>query len=199
MRRPPHRLQHDPAVRRRKLERDRAILAREAADRPGDPFVLFNLGQIALDLGDLDGALGHLRRSLAGSAPSDSITRKLYALIARAHQLGGDLAAALEACNVGLASIGEDAELLFRKGMVHRLRGEPGAAARCWRHVLTLRPPERFASVDSGIYGHVTRRNLAALAEEGGDHAAAVALWGAVQAECPADAGAAAALRRLLG
>jgi hypothetical protein len=77
------------------------------------------------------------------------------------------------------------------------LRGEPAEAGACWERVLTLRRPERFASVDEGIYGHVTRRNLAVLAEEGRDLAAAALHWSAVLAELPGDAEAARALRRL--
>ena len=42
-------------------------------------------------------------------------------------------------------------------------------AESCWRRILGLTRPERFASVDMGIYGHLTRRNLAALAAERGD------------------------------
>ena len=184
----------DPALRRRKLVRDRAILELELADRPDDPFVLFNLGQVALDVGDSRAALGYLQRSLAGSAPSDSITRKLHALIARAHQLLDEPERALAACAAGLADDPDDAELLFRKGVLHRVQGEPAEAGACWRRVLTLRRPERFASVDAGIYGHVTRRNLAKLAEEQGDRADARRHWSAVLAERPGDAEAARAL-----
>lgn len=36
---------------------------------------------------------------------------------------------------------------------------------------MTLKRPEKSASVDQGIYGHLTRRNLAELARERGDHA----------------------------
>ena len=91
----------------------------------------------------------------------------------------------------------DDAELLFRKGVLHRLRAEPDDAKACWRRVLTLRRPERFASVDEGIYGHVTRRNLASLAEERGERAEAVLHWSAVLAERPGDAGATKAVARL--
>jgi tetratricopeptide (TPR) repeat protein len=188
---------NDPVVRRRKLERDRAILRSELAERPGDAFVLFNLGRVALDVGDLREALGHLEQSLAASAPEDSITRKLHALIARTHQLLGDPEAALAACAAGLAGDPDDAELLFRKGILHRLRGEPDEAAACWRRVLALRRPERFASVDEGIYGHVTRRNLAVLAEERGDRAESEWHWSRVLDECPGDGQAARALERL--
>ena len=114
---------NDPALRRSKLLRDRAILEAELTERPDDPFVLFNLGNVAMEVEDPRAALGYLKRSLAGSAPSDSIVRKLHALIARAHQVLGESEAALAACGAGLATEPEDAELLFRKAVLHRHRG----------------------------------------------------------------------------
>jgi hypothetical protein len=48
-------------------------------------------------------------------------------------------------------------------------------------------PTLRFASVDMGIYGHLTRRNLAVLAAERGDAQEEERLWRAVLAECPRD------------
>ncbi len=42
----------DPALRERKLQRDSKILEAELAERPGDPFVLFNLGSIAVERQD---------------------------------------------------------------------------------------------------------------------------------------------------
>ena len=188
---------NEPKLRRRKLERDRLILESEIEDRPGDPFILFNLGSIALEVDDPRAALGLFRRSLAGSAPTDSITRKLYALIARTHQLLGEPEAALAACGAGLAIDADDAELWFRKAVVHRHRGEADRADACWRKILTLGRPERFSSVDEGIYGQLTRRNLGALAEERGDRAEAASQWSSVLAECPGDTEAARALDRL--
>ena len=73
------------------------------------------LGAIAVERQDWSTALGHLQRSLRGSAPTDSIVRKLFALIARCHQMLGDLAAALNACSEGLRIDPDDAELHFRK------------------------------------------------------------------------------------
>jgi tetratricopeptide (TPR) repeat protein len=185
----------DPALRARKLDRDTRILNEELAERPDDPFVLFNLGSIAVERKDWTSALGFLQRSLAGSAPTDSITRKLFALIARVHQMTGDSEAALRTCAEGLSLDPDDAELWFRKAVVHRHRAEPGEAERCWRRILTLRRPKKFASMDQGIYGHLTRRNLAALAKERGDHAEAERLWRAVLAECPGDREAMGMLR----
>jgi glycosyltransferase involved in cell wall biosynthesis len=189
----------DPRLRRRKLGRDEGILLAELQERPGDPFLLFNLGSIAGERQDWRAALAHLRASLAGSAPDDSITRKLHALIARAHQMLGETKAALAACAAGLAVAPDDAELLFRAAVVHRYGGDWSQAEACWRRILTLRPPERFSSVDAGIYGHLTRRNLAALAEERGDRAEAARLWSEVLAELPGDGEALMALGRLAG
>jgi hypothetical protein len=48
-----------------------------------------------------------------------------------------------------------------------------------------------------GIYGHLTRRNLAALAAERGDPTEEARLWAEVLAECADDSEARAMLRRL--
>jgi glycosyltransferase involved in cell wall biosynthesis len=186
----------DKALRARKLDRDTKILLQELEDRPDDPFTLFNLGSIAIERQDWNGALRFLRRSLAGSAPTDSIVRTLFALIARAHQMVGDSQAALRTCAEGLELDTEDAELWFRKAVVHRHRGESTEAGRCWRRILGLHRPDQFCSVDQGIYGHLTRRNLAALAAERGDRAEAERLWEDVLRECPGDPEALAKLRR---
>jgi glycosyltransferase involved in cell wall biosynthesis len=186
----------DKALRARKIDRDTKILKRELADRPNDPFVLFNLGAIAVERRDWNEALEYLKRSLAGSAPSDSIVRKLFALLARTHQMMGDSQGALAACAKGLELDPKDAELWFRKGMVHRQRGESAEAEKCWRLILTLKRPDQFCSVDQGIYGHLTRRNLAVLAAERGDHTGVRRLWEEVLAECPGDREALARLGR---
>jgi tetratricopeptide (TPR) repeat protein len=187
----------DRALRARKLQRDARILRDELEERPEDPFVLFNLGALAIERQDWRAALELLGRSLAGSAPSDSITRKLYALIARAHQMLAEPDRALAVCAEGLALDADDAELLFREAVVRRHGGDAERAERCWRKILTLRRPEQFASLDQGIYGHLTRRNLAALAIERGDRDEACRLWRAVLEECPGDREATARLREL--
>ena len=89
----------------------------------------------------------------------------------------GDTAAALRVCAEGLSLDPDDAELWYRKAVVHRHRGESSEAEQCWRRILTLSRPDRFCSIDQGIYGHLTRRNLAVLAAERGDRAEAERLW----------------------
>ena len=191
---------NDPAVRRRKLERDVRLLEASLLDRPGDPFVLFNLGWIAVERKDPAAALGHLRESLSRSGPTDSITRKLYALIAQAHQMLGEHSEARAVCASGLAVAPGDSELLFREGIVRRLQGDREGAESCWRQILeNPSRPEHFASVATGLEGHLVRRNLAVLAEERGDRPGAARLWREVQAECPGDRDADVALARLDG
>jgi hypothetical protein len=53
---------------------------------------------------------------------------------------------------------------------------------------LTLKRPDRFCSVDQGIYRHLTLRNLGVLAEERGDRSEARRLWRMVLDACPGDA-----------
>jgi hypothetical protein len=88
----------DPALQERKLQGDWKILEAELAERPGDLFVLFNLNAIAVERQDWSSALGHPRRSVRGSVPTDSIARQFFALLARCQQMLGDIPAALRAC-----------------------------------------------------------------------------------------------------
>jgi tetratricopeptide (TPR) repeat protein len=154
------------------------------------------MGAVAVERREWHEALGFLKRSLADSAPTDSIVRKLYALIARVHQMMGNSQEALRECADGLKLDPEDAELWFRRGVVHRHRGESSEAEQCWRRILSLHRPDQFCSFDQGIYGHLTRRNLATLAAERGDHSEARQLWSDVLAECPGDREATARLER---
>ena len=114
----------DNALRAKSSTGTRGFLLGELGERPNDPFLLFNLGMIAEARKQWQSALTYLERSLAGSAPTDSITRKLFALLARVQETLGDTDAALRTCAEGLSLEPEDAELWFRKGVAHRHRGE---------------------------------------------------------------------------
>ena len=184
------------ALRTRKLERDARILRQELDDRPDDPFVLFNLGSIATEQRDWR-ALDFLSAVFRGR-PRPTRSRASYSRsIPRSHQMLGDSMSALRTCDQGLKYEPADAELWFRKGVVHRQRGEPAEAEICWRRILTLKPPQQFRSVDLGIYGHLTRRNWAALAADRGDHEEAERLWHRILLECPGDREAIEKLRKL--
>ena len=173
----------DPALRRRKLERDGRILRLEHADKPDDPFILFNLGSIAHELGRCEEAVTFLGRSLALSNPKDSIVRKLYALLAQGHRRLGQDGLALAACRKGREFYPDDVELLFQEGVVLRARGDRAGARRCWTELLRPRPADHFASLDTGLSGYKTRHNLAQLELEEGNLSGAEAHWRAALAE----------------
>jgi len=175
----------DPAVRRQKLDRDVRLLTLENQEHPDDPFVLFNLGSVFSESARPADALPLLRRSLERSHPTDSIVRKLYALIVACHRQLGQGDEALAACREGRTHYPDDAELLFVEGIVYRERGERQSAESCWRRLLERREGNHFASVDAGLLGHKTRHNLATLYLEGKQEAAAEAQWRAALAEEP--------------
>jgi tetratricopeptide (TPR) repeat protein len=118
----------DPALRRRKLERDVRLLKLEDADRPDHPFTLFNMGCIHQELGQAEQAIDCFRRSLSRSLPGDSIVHKLFALLAQCHLHLGQIGPALDACRAGRQHYPDDAELLFQEGLI-RVRTNDLAAA----------------------------------------------------------------------
>ena len=180
----------DAAAKARKRQRDWNILLEEAASRPNDSFVLFNIGMIAFERQQWLEALRYFAHSFV-SIPDikclESLHRKLLGMLAWTHQLLGNLHASLRTCNEGLAVYSHDAELLFRKAVALRYLGKTAEAEACWRKILRLKRPTTFSSIDQGIYGHLTRRNLAIIAGERDDKAEMRAQWQAILAECPGD------------
>jgi tetratricopeptide (TPR) repeat protein len=175
----------DPALRRRKLDRDLRLLQLEDAEHPGDPFTLFNLGSVFLELGRPDDALPLLLRSLERSAPQDSIVRKLHTLVVQCHRQMGRNDQALVACSVGRGEYPDDAELLFQEGLLRREQGDAPGSEACLLRLLEAREGEHFASIDAGLRGYKARHNLAVLYHEQGRAAEAEAQWRAALAEQP--------------
>jgi glycosyltransferase involved in cell wall biosynthesis len=175
----------DTALRQRKLERDGRLLRLEIAEKPDDPFILFNLGSIAQERGRLSEAVSFLRRSLERSHPRDSIVRKLYALLAQCHRRLGQEELALAACQKGREFYPDDVELLFQEGVLLHERNDRSGAKACWSRLLAPRSAEHFASIDTGLCGYKARHNLAQLYLEEGDLAEAEEHWRAALAEQP--------------
>ncbi len=175
----------DPALRGRKLQRDLRLLEMDQAEHPDDPFTLFNLGQVFQEQGRLVEALPLFRKSLAGSRPSDSIVRKLYALIAQCHNHLGQGPEARAACREGRALFPEDIELAFQEGIILRGLGDLAAAAVCWRALLNSPPASYFGCMPDGLRGHLTRHNLAGVLRELGREAEAESQWRAALVERP--------------
>ena len=168
----------DVALRARKLERD----APHPAGRAGGPA---RRAVPPVQPGrDRHRAEGLARGAgIPGPEPGDLGARGLdHAEAVRADRAGAPDARRLGGGAAGMrrgpgSSTPTTPSCWFRKAVVHRHRGEPAEAEPCWRTILGLRRPEQFASVDMGIYGHLTRRNLAALAAERGDRRGGARLW----------------------
>ncbi len=189
-----------PGAREKKRERDLRILLEELGERPNDAFVLFNIGTITFERQQWAEALDYFQRSLANltaSAANESLRRKLFGMLAWTQQILGNLEESLRICEEGLIINHQDAELWFRKAVAHRYRGEINNAEAAWYRILSLHRTEQFSSVDQGIYGHLTRRNLALIATERGNQAEAEIHWQAVLAECPGDADALKQLKQV--
>jgi tetratricopeptide (TPR) repeat protein len=167
----------DPALRRRKLERDLRLLRLEDRDRPDHPYTVFNLGSVYHELGRPAEALPLLRRSLERSHVNDSIVRKLYALIASCLSALGRPDEALACCAEGRGHYPDDAELLFVEASLREGQGDIEKAIACLRR---LRRPEggaHFGSVADGLRGHKAANNLAALLLRKGEAREAEQLW----------------------
>jgi hypothetical protein len=94
----------DPAVRRAKLARDRALLERAAAATPGDPTLALHLAQARLALDDAAGAVVAAEDGLRRAAASDrTLGLLLLDTLAAARFAAGHQAGAEEACRTALA------------------------------------------------------------------------------------------------
>jgi tetratricopeptide (TPR) repeat protein len=175
----------DRSLRGRKLERDLRLLQLDQAEHPDHPFILFNMGSIYQEQGRAAEAIPLFKRSLELSHPADSIVRKLYALLAQCHNQLDEREEALAACRAGRVHYPDDVEILFQEGVARRQIGDAAGARTCWEQVLASRPGPHFASVNTGIRGHLTRHNLAAAYHDLGDTTAAEAEWRAALAEKP--------------
>jgi GT2 family glycosyltransferase/uncharacterized protein HemY len=175
----------DPALRRRKLERDRRLLHMDLAENPDDPFVLFNMGWTHMEPGEYAQALPFLQRSLERSNGKGSIVYKVYALLAQAHRLLGRPAEALALCQQGREQYPDDTEILFQEGVTRQDQKDWQGAEACWLRLLTTPDPGRLGSVDTGLRGYKARANLAVLYREEGRLAEAEAQWQAALAEQP--------------
>ena len=94
----------DRALRSRKLDRDSRILREELAERPDDPFTLFNLGSIAIERAEWNEALGYPQAQPGGLGPDRFDHSQAVCPDRAAHQMQGDFPAASRAAPRGFRS-----------------------------------------------------------------------------------------------
>jgi glycosyltransferase involved in cell wall biosynthesis len=125
----------NPAQVNNKLERNLRLLHLDLAERPNDPFTLFNLGWTYADLGRTNDAIPLLHRSLLNSQHVNSITPKLYSLLALCHLRLGQFEQAWAACQAGHSLCPDDPDLLFLKGQMCHQHGD-GSGTQSYRSEL---------------------------------------------------------------
>jgi tetratricopeptide (TPR) repeat protein len=152
---------HSPDAHRRKQTRDLRLLEMELADRPGHPFVLFNLGMTYADMEEFEAAADYLCRCVEASTPDESHLRKAYALLAGVLLELGRLAEARSVLDQALAIYEYDAELCFRLGVLAQREKEYGVAIQAYEDAIANRADRHFSSRDEGITSYKARHNLA--------------------------------------
>jgi tetratricopeptide (TPR) repeat protein/SAM-dependent methyltransferase len=154
----------EPALYRRKQERNLQLLLREDAEHPNDPLTLFNLGLTHHCLGNPTEAMAYWQRSLERSPATLSLVRKLYALLTKGHLQLGRRDEALAACRIGLVHYPDDVELLSLEAGLLSERGELAGAEASLLRILEAPAAEYFAaSLDVGLRSYKTRYGLARL------------------------------------
>jgi glycosyltransferase involved in cell wall biosynthesis len=173
----------DPDVRTKKRQRDFRLLQIENNEHPDDPFTLFNLGQLHQEVGEIDKAFYCFRRSLSLSNPQDSIVRKLYSLLTQLLRTKGQLTEALKTCHDGQKHYPNDPEILFQEGLCRQQMNDWRGADSCYRQIIELPDSKFFASSDPALRGYKSYHNLAVIARELKNDAAAEKYWRMALAE----------------
>ena len=148
---------------RRKRERDLRILAQDLAERPNHPFVLFNCGMTHFYMGNHDEAIPHLENALLNSQSTESISRKIYALLAACYLAKDDLELAKQHLEDGLRLFPLDPELNFRAGLIYTRLNNYSAAEMCYLNVINRPETGHIDSLDVSIISYKAPHNLAML------------------------------------
>jgi tetratricopeptide (TPR) repeat protein len=155
----------DPVQRKRKVERNLRLLQLDLAEKPDDPFILFNLGLAYTDLGHEAEAVNLLRSSLQALQPGDGIASQVFAALVRAHDRLGQSAEAEAACRAGRLTFPNDPALLYLDGALALQHGDPARAEVCWllaNNENSVWQKEYFLNPDEG-YRDKAREHLAEL------------------------------------
>jgi glycosyltransferase involved in cell wall biosynthesis len=179
----------DPALNRSKCERNLRLLRLEEANRPDDPFLLFNLGCTLHWIDQLSDAQAYYRRSLAlARAEQPTYLRKLFAMLTKVCRQLGQTAEAVAVCREGRTLYPEDAELLTQEAWLLYLFGDYAGVETRLLYLLEHPVPPAGQShygEDPGLRGHLTRHNLAVLYRDQQRLAEAEAQWRAALADQP--------------
>jgi glycosyltransferase involved in cell wall biosynthesis len=171
--------------RERKLDRDLRILHLDLMDRPGHPFVLFNLGMTNEDAGQYAQAEAFLRECIARSSIGESHLRKAWALLINCLKAQEQFDQAFEAATLALTVFPSDKELRFRRAALLQTIGRLREAESDYLAVLNDPDEQVFKSVDPSIVGYKAHHNLASTLHMLGEHDRAEHHWRLTIQSCP--------------
>lgn len=156
-----------------KRDRNRPLLLLDLKDRPGDPYILYQLGKEAERLDEFGAACGYYQQSLAASS---STANWMHSLAIRyLHCLGqsGDLDTAFTYIDQNMERWGQSPDFFFVLGnlALDKAASDPANALREWIPLAVaawercLEIGER-PSLEGSVHGrgsHLARTNLAAI------------------------------------
>ena len=126
----------DPVIKTAKILRNRDLVQKDFEANPEDPFTLFNLGSLYLDLGEFDVAITWYRRCVERSPAVASFVSKAKLRIAQTLRTIGRIDEADAACRDGVELYAKNPEWLFKYGIVRQIRGDHIEACRSFEAVL---------------------------------------------------------------
>lgn len=143
----------DPAMLKRKLERNLRLLARALEEHPGDPFLVMNLGSTHLALGRPAEAAVMFGRYLdAAGKAGDVPAAHFYYEFALAERQRGDVRRAIGLCRTGLARHAGHPELLLLHSVLQHQAGQLEAAADSLRALLKRGQKPLLGEIDIARY-----------------------------------------------
>jgi GT2 family glycosyltransferase/tetratricopeptide (TPR) repeat protein len=161
----------------RKRERDFKLLELDLAERPDQPFVLFNLGMTYHYTGQHEQAVDWLRRCLLLSSPNESFLRKAYVMLAVSLRELGQLDECLHTFEQGFALFPDDPELNFQRGCTLEALQRYTEAKFCFRQVISADTSGYYSSVDIGLMGFKSYYHLGVICHAEGSYLEAREWW----------------------
>jgi len=177
-----------------KRKRDWKLLMLDLKEHPNHPFVLFNCGMTAQNVGQPKKAIPWLKKCLLLSGPSDSIYRKACEILARSYLDIGHRHKARSTLIKGLDQLPNDPEMQFRLAQIEHEAGNLDRAADLYKQIDPSAISQAFTSLDRGLLGFKRNYNLGNVELERGNYSAARANFLTVLKEQPKEIRAAISL-----
>jgi glycosyltransferase involved in cell wall biosynthesis/SAM-dependent methyltransferase len=172
---------------RAKAERNLRLAEFDLAQRPDDPYVLYNLGTFHQQLEHHEEAARCLRRALPQLRPGVLFGGKHHALLTQECRLLGLVEEAEAVCRAGRSMYPQDEELLFLEANLHLGAGRDTEAETALR-ALVERPGTHPRDGERRNLRLAALHRLGTLLRRKGRPAEAEVQWRAVLAQSPDDA-----------